>query len=61
MVRYLATNWHSPEECTEMMQENKIVCEGDMDVKVSIVYQYKEALGKGTIDKIWGILTFNLV
>ena len=61
MVRHLVTNWYSPKECTEIMQENKIVCEGDMDVKVSVVHQYKGALWKGTIDKIWGILTFNLV
>ena len=61
MVRHLVTNWNSPEECTEIMQENKIVCEGDMEVKVSVVYQYKGALWKGTIDTIWGILTFNLV
>ena len=33
MVRHLVINWHSPEECTEIMQENKIVCEGDMQVK----------------------------
>ena len=61
MVRHLVTNWNSPEEYTEIMQENKIVCEGDMEVKVSVVYQYKGALWKGTIDTIWGILTFNLV
>ena len=36
-------------------------CEGDMQVKASVVYQYKGALWKETIDTIWGILTFNLV
>ena len=61
MVRHLVINWYSPEECTEIMQENKIVCEGDMQVKASVVYQYKGALWKETIDTIWGILTFNLV
>ena len=54
-------NWYSPEECTEIMQENKIVCEGDMEVKASLVYQYKGTLWKGTIDTIWGIIIFNLV
>ena len=61
MVRHLVINWHSPEECTEIMQENKIVCEGDMQVKASVVYQYKGALWKGAIDTIWGILTFSLI
>ena len=61
MARHLVINWYSPEECTEIMQENKIVCEGDMEVKASVVYQYKGTLWKGTIDTIWGILIFNLV
>ena len=61
MVRHLVINWYSPEECTEIMQENKIVCEGDMEVKASLVYQYKGTLWKGTIDTIWGIIIFNLV
>ena len=61
MARHLVINWYSPEECTEIMQENKIVCEGDMEVKASVVYQYKGTLWKGTIDKTWGILIFNLV
>ena len=43
------------------MQENKIVCEGDMEVKASVVYQYKGALWKGTIDTVWSILIFNLL
>ena len=54
-------NWYSPEECTEIMQENKIVCEGDMEVKASLVYRYKGTLWKGTIDAIRGIIIFNLV
>ena len=61
MVRHLVINWYWPEECTKIMQENKIVCEGDMEVKASVVYQYKGTLWKGTIDKTWGILIFNLV
>ena len=61
MVRHLAINWYLPEKCSEIMQENKIVCEDDMQVKASVVYQYKEALWKGTIDTVWGMLIFNLV
>ena len=61
MVRHLVINWYSPEECIEIMQVNKIVCEGDMQVKATVVSQYKGALWKGTIDTIWGILIFNLV
>ena len=61
MVRHLVINWYSPAECTEIMQENKIVCEGDMEVKASVVYQYKGTLWKGAIDTIWGILISNLV
>ena len=61
MARHLVINWYSPEECTEIMQENKIVCEGDMEVKASLVYRYKETLWKGTMDTIWSIIIFNLV
>ena len=61
MVRHLVINWYSPDKCTEIMQENKIVCEGDMEVKASVVYQYKGALWKGTMDTVWSILIFNLL
>ena len=61
MVRHLVINWYSPNECTEIMYENKLVCEGGMEVKASVVYQYKEALWEGTIDTVWSILIFNLL
>lgn len=61
MVRHLVINWYSPNECTEIMQENKLVREGGMEVTASVVYQYKEALLEGTIDTVWSILIFNLL
>ena len=60
MVRHLLINWYSPEECTEIMQENKIVCESDMEVEASVVCQYEGALWKRTINTMQDTLTFNL-
>ena len=46
MARHLVINWHPPEECSQIMQENKIVCESDMEVKASVFYQYKARYNK---------------
>ena len=61
MARHLVINWYSPEECSQIMQENKIVCEIDMEVKASVFYQYKVVLWKRNVHAIWGIVICNFV